>query len=99
MSYDIFLIAFLNILDKYASVKYLKANLVTCITKEVRKEMMIRSKLWNKFMMDKNNQKMIIENNAIYVFHLFTGKNRNIFLVFWTILENSQTALFKQDFS
>ena len=45
MSYDIFLIAFLNILDKYAPVKYLKANLVTCITKEVRKEMMIRSKL------------------------------------------------------
>ena len=58
MNYDIFLITFLKILDKYAPLKkkYLRANHATYMTKKVRKAMMIRSKLRNKFLMDKNKQ-------------------------------------------
>ena len=52
MEYDIFLRAFFKILEKYAPMKkkYLKANHATFMTKEVRKAIMIRSKLRNKFL-------------------------------------------------
>ena len=58
MEYDIFLRTSLKILDKYAPVKkkYLRANHPTVMTKEVRKAIMIRSKLRNKFLKDKNEQ-------------------------------------------
>ena len=62
--------------------KYLRANHATFKTKEVKKAIMIRLKLRNKFLQDKmNNQGMIIENNAIYVSPLFAGQNRNTSLV------------------
>ena len=56
MEYDIFLGTFLKILDKYASMKkkYLRANHATFMVKEVRKAVMMRSKLRNKFLQDKN---------------------------------------------
>ena len=49
---------FLKILYKYAPVKkkYLRAKHVTFMTKEIRKAIMIRSKLRNKFLKDKNEQ-------------------------------------------
>ena len=58
MEYDIFLITSLKILDKYAPVKKkcLRANHPTVMTKEVRKAIMIRSKLRNKFLKNKNEQ-------------------------------------------
>ena len=47
-----------NILDKYAPMKkkYLSANHVTLMTKEIRKVTIIRSKLKNKSLKDKNEQ-------------------------------------------
>ena len=58
MEYDIFLRTFLKILDKYVPTKkkYLRANHATFVTKEVRKAIMIRSKLRNKSLKDKNEQ-------------------------------------------
>ena len=58
MEYDIFLRTFLKILDKHAPMKkkYLRANHASFMTKEVRKAIMIRSKLRNKFLKDKNEQ-------------------------------------------
>ena len=57
MEYDIFLITFLKILDKHAPIKkYLRGNHANFMTKEVRKAIMIRSKLRNKFLNDKNEQ-------------------------------------------
>ena len=58
MEYDILLRKFLEILDKYAPMKkkYFRANHATFMTKEVRKGIMIRSKLRNKFLKDKNEQ-------------------------------------------
>ena len=58
MEYDIFLRTFLKILDKHAPMKkkYLRANHATFMTKEVRKAIMMRSKLRNKFLQDKNEQ-------------------------------------------
>ena len=58
MEYDIFLRTFLKILDKHAPMKkkYLRANQASFMTKEVRKAIMIRSKLRNKFLKDKNEQ-------------------------------------------
>ena len=58
MEYDIFLRTSLKILDKYAPVKkkYLRANHATFMTKEVRKAIMMRSKLRNKFLQDKNEK-------------------------------------------
>ena len=57
---EAFLITFLKILDKYAPMKkmYLRANHVTFQTKEVKKAILIRSKLRNKFLKEKkmNNQ-------------------------------------------
>ena len=52
MEYDIFLRGFFKILEKYAPMKkkYLKANHATFMTKEVRKAIMIRSNLRNKFL-------------------------------------------------
>ena len=48
--------------------------------KEVRRAIMITSKLSYKFQKTKmNNQEIIIENNAIYVLHLFAGQDSNIF--------------------
>ena len=54
MEYDTFLRTFLKILDKCAPMKkkYLRAN----HAKKVRKAIMIRSKLRNKFLKDKNEQ-------------------------------------------
>ena len=56
--YDNFLGTFLKILDKYAHMKkkYLRANHATFITKEVRKAILMRSKLGNKFLQDKNGK-------------------------------------------
>ena len=56
--YDIFLGTFLNILGKWAPMKkkYLRANHATFMTKEVRKAIMMRSKLRNKFLQDKNEK-------------------------------------------
>ena len=58
MEYDIFLRTFLKILDKHAPMKkkYLRANHASFMTKEVRKAIMIRSKLRNKFLKDENEQ-------------------------------------------
>ena len=58
IEYDIFLGTFLKILDKYAPMKkkYLRANHATFMTKEVRKAIMMRSKLRNKFLQDKNEK-------------------------------------------
>ena len=59
MEYDTFLRAFLKILDEYAPMKknmYLRANHATFVTKEGRKAIMIRSKLRNKFLKEKNKQ-------------------------------------------
>ena len=58
MKYNIFLRTFLKILDKHAPMKkkYLRANHASFMTKEVRKAIMIRSKLRNKFLKDKNEQ-------------------------------------------
>ena len=84
MEYDIFLRTFLKILDKYAPMKkkYFKENHTAFMTEEERKAVMVRSKLKNKFLRTKmNNQRMIIENNAIYVSRLFPGQNSNTFLV------------------
>ena len=73
-----------KILDKYAPMekKYLSANHVTLMTKEIRKVTIIRSKLKNKSLKDKNeHQGMIIENNAIYLPRLFAEQNSNTFPV------------------
>ena len=53
-----FLRTFLKILDKYAPMKkkYLRANHATFMTKEVRKAIIKRSKLRNKFLQDKNEK-------------------------------------------
>ena len=58
IEYHIFLGTFLKILDKYAPMKkkYLRANHATFMTKEVRKAIMMRSKLRNKFLQDKNEK-------------------------------------------
>ena len=58
IEYDIFLGTFLKILDKYAPMKkkYLRANHATFMTKEVRIAIMMRSKLRNKFLHDKNEK-------------------------------------------
>ena len=58
MEYEIFSRTFLKILDKYAPLKkkYLRANHSTFMTKKVRKAIMIRSKLRNKSLKDKNDQ-------------------------------------------
>ena len=55
IEHDIFLGTFLKTLDKYAPMKkkYLRANHATFMTKEVRKAIMMRSKLRNKFLQDK----------------------------------------------
>ena len=52
MEHNIFLRTFFKILDKYAPLKkkYLRANHATFLTKELRKAIMIRSKLRNKFL-------------------------------------------------
>ena len=56
IDYDIYLRTFLRILDNCAPLKekYLWANHATFMTKKVRKAIMIRSKLRNKFLNDKN---------------------------------------------
>ena len=56
IGYDIYLRTFLRILDNCAPLKekYLRANHATFMTKKVRKAIMIRSKLRNKFLNDKN---------------------------------------------
>ena len=56
MEYDIFLRKFLKILYKHAPMKkkYLRAKHASFVTKEVRKAIMIRSKLRNKFLKDEN---------------------------------------------
>ena len=56
IEYDIFLRASLIILDKNAPMKktYLRRNHATFMTMEIRKAIMIRSKLRNKFLKDKN---------------------------------------------
>ena len=53
---DDFVDAFMHILDAHAPIKkkYVRANDSPFITKEIRKEHMIRSKLRNKFYRDKN---------------------------------------------
>ena len=58
MECDTFLRTFLKILDKYAPMnkEYLRANHATFMTKEVRRAMMIRSELRNKFLKDKDEQ-------------------------------------------
>ena len=58
MEHDIFLRTFLKILYKYVPLnkKYLRTICATFITKEVQKPIMIRSKLRNKFLKDKNEQ-------------------------------------------
>ena len=58
MEYGILLRTLLKILDKYAPMKkkYLRANHATFMAKEVRKVIMIKSKLRNKFLKDKNEQ-------------------------------------------
>ena len=61
IEYDIFQGTFLKILDKYAPMKkkYLRANHATFMTKELRKSIMMRSKLRNKFMQGKNEKSRI----------------------------------------
>ena len=54
MEYDIFLRTFLKIFDKYAPMK--KYIYIWGQTKEVRKAIMLRSKLRNKFLKHKNEQ-------------------------------------------
>ena len=110
MEYNIYLRTFLKILHKYAPMnkKYLRANHATFMTKEVRKAILIRSKLRNKFLKDKNEQS---RNDY--------RKQRNFFVVLVRraqqqyfssldlrliddnkkVLENSQTTVFKQDFT
>ena len=58
MEYNTFLRTLLKILDKFVPMKkkYLRTNHGTFMTKEVRKAIMIRSKLRNKFLKDKNEQ-------------------------------------------
>ena len=58
MECDIFLRTFRKILEKYAPMKkrYLRANHATFMTKEGSKAIIIRSKLRNKFLKDKNEQ-------------------------------------------
>ena len=58
MEYDNFLKKFLKILDKYAPMKkkYFKENHAAFMTKEEKKAIMVRSKLRNKFLKDKNEQ-------------------------------------------
>ena len=58
MECDTFLRTFLKILDKYASMKkkYLRANHANFMKKEVSQAIMIRSKLRNKLLKDKNEQ-------------------------------------------
>ena len=54
MECDIFKRTFLKISDK--KKEYLRTNHATCMTKEVRKVIVIRSKSSNKFLKDKNEQ-------------------------------------------
>ena len=58
MKYDIFLRTSLKILDKHTPMKkkYLRANHASFMTKEIRKAIMIRSKLRNKFLKNNNKQ-------------------------------------------
>ena len=57
MQYGIFLRTFLKILNKYAPIKKVfEANHATFMTKKVRKAILIKSKLRNKFVKDKNEQ-------------------------------------------
>ena len=90
MEYDIFLRTFLKIIGKYGPMKkkYLRANHATFMTKKVRKAIMIRSKLRNEFLKHKNDNRMITENNAINLLHLFTGQKNNTFLVGLLIIKN-----------
>ena len=110
MEYDIFLRTFLKILDKYAPLKKksLRANHVTFMTKEVRKAIMIRSKLRNKFLKHKNersrNDYRKQHNLCVTLIprarqQSFSSLDLSLIADSKKNLQNSQTTLFRRDFS